>query len=641
MKLFKRIVCMIMSVCLMLSFAGCGKDEAQTSGDITKLKMVLVGERPGIYDEIWGKVNEMLREDIGAEVEIEYYQYGDLQQKYSLLFSSGEYVDLVFSADWIKYNKQASMNSFMEITDEMLKKNAPKTYETLTDTIKKEASVNGKLYMIPHTVPAYSHYIVLVRGDLREKYGMPEITSAELLEEYLENVAKKDKQMIPFTDTGKKIRDIFITNPRGEMYLDIPASTGMAYDVIKGKFTINIDTKAYIDTYKKAREFVDKGILPADIIANKTTDNMFENGKCATYINNLDTTAKLAVKLRESHPEWKVELCDVSEGSPKIVNSCISNGISIGRTSKNADKALQFIELLRNDRRYYDLTQYGIEGKHWKADGDDGYISLNEELPENERYVAGCVWGWLNEEMNRVDRNALPETVAILEKWKKETIETDVRGFIFDDTNVKTEMTTISGVGSQYGSPLVHGMIEKNKIDKTVKDYRAVLEKAGIKSIMVTGKIGEIAHAWNVVEIDGEDYHVDPTSDAIEINGKKEVMHRYFNLSDTELDKTHTLDKDFNIMACNGEKYNFYTYNDFKVKYTESLRSKLIKIVNKQFGKGIIELRLDKLYSTQTLLEELYYINFNRWEDTHQTSVGYHKIDDIYVFENKNTKRVS
>ena len=170
-------------------------------------------------------------------------------------------------------------------------------------------------------------------------------------------------------------------------------------------------------------------------------------------------------------------------GSPKIVNSCISNGISIGRTSKNADKALQFIELLRNDRRYYDLTQYGIEGKHWKADGEDGYISLNEELPAEEQYVAGCVWGWLNGDMDRADRNALPESVAILEKWKTETIETDVRGFVFDDSNVKTEMTTISGVGSQYGSPLVNGMIDKNKIDKTLKDYRAVLEKAGIKKV--------------------------------------------------------------------------------------------------------------------------------------------------------------
>lgn len=177
--------------------------------------------------------------------------------------------------------------------------------------------------------------------------------------------------------------------------------------------------------------------------------------------------------------------------------------------------------------------------------------------------------------------------------------------------------------------------------DGIAKAYQLLLKKAGIESIMVTGKIGTVAHAWNIVKIDGEYYHVDPTSDAIEIENKKQVMHRYFNLSDKELGKTHVLDKEFNILACDGEKYNYYTYNNYEVKYTESLRSKLVKIINKQLGSGIVEFRTDKLYSTQTLLEELYYMNFNKWEDNHQTSVGYHKIDDIYVFENKNTKRLS
>ncbi|UKI35758.1 MAG: hypothetical protein L6V93_17095 [Clostridiales bacterium] len=89
--------------------------------------MILVGEKPAIYDEIYGKLNEMLRKDIGAEVEVEYYNYSDLQQKYSLLFSTGEDFDIVFAADWVKIQSAGGeKNSFMEITDDMLKKNAPK-----------------------------------------------------------------------------------------------------------------------------------------------------------------------------------------------------------------------------------------------------------------------------------------------------------------------------------------------------------------------------------------------------------------------------------------------------------------------------------------------------------------------------------
>ena len=100
MKLSKKILCFILSAAMMSVSAGCTKDASTENGQITKLKMILTGDKPAQYDEIYGKLNEMLREDIGAEVEIEYYNYSDLNQKYSLLFSSGENFDIVFAANW-------------------------------------------------------------------------------------------------------------------------------------------------------------------------------------------------------------------------------------------------------------------------------------------------------------------------------------------------------------------------------------------------------------------------------------------------------------------------------------------------------------------------------------------------------------
>ena len=187
-----RILTVALAAAMALgSLYGCGtKDSSQQA--VTPLKMILVGEKPAIYDEIYGKLNEMLRQDIGAELNIEYYNYSDLKQKYSLLFSSGEDFDIVFSADWVQYNQQAAKNSFMEITDDMLKKNAPKTYEQMTDKIKNEVKVNGKMYMIPNTAKEYSTRVAIVRGDLREKYGMEPLKNADDFEKYLEAVAKNE-----------------------------------------------------------------------------------------------------------------------------------------------------------------------------------------------------------------------------------------------------------------------------------------------------------------------------------------------------------------------------------------------------------------------------------------------------------------
>ncbi|MBP3360884.1 MAG: ABC transporter substrate-binding protein [Clostridia bacterium] len=474
--MMKRLCAGILSVALASAICACGSEKKE-GGEITRLKMILPGDKPAIYDEIYGKLNEMLREDIGAELEVEYYNYSDLNQKYSLLFSSGEECDIVFAADWLQYNQQASKNSFMEITDDMLKEYAPKTYETLTEIIKNEASVNGKLYMIPNTAKEYSENVVLIRGDLREKYGLGKLNDINDFEKYLTMIAEKESDIIPVVDlalSGLWTRDAVIA---------IPPSTELAYDIEKDEFVKKDYQDWYINSVKKTRELVDKGVIPADISVNKTTGSMFENGKAATYVKNLETSSSMAKKLRASHPEWKIEMYSFKKDVPKVINSSISNGLSLNRICKNPEKALQTIELLRNDKRYFDLTWYGIEGKHWQAEGDRGYISLNDSLPAEEKYVAGAVWGWKNESMLRRDSSEIPEKQEILDAWEQVTVDSDIYGFTFDDTNVKTEIATVKSTASQYGGPLYNGMVAAGEIDKAFSEYQKKLEQAGIDKI--------------------------------------------------------------------------------------------------------------------------------------------------------------
>ena len=172
--------------------------------------------------------------------------------------------------------------------------------------------------------------------------------------------------------------------------------------------------------------------------------------------------------------------------------------------------------------------------------------------------------------------------------------------------------------------------------DGMAKAYMMLLNKVGIETIMVTGKIADIAHAWNIVKLDGEYYHVDPTSDTVEISEKTIVMHRYFNLSDNEIFITHILDKEFEVPKCTGTKYNYYLYKSYYIDYIDNLRTKVVRVVNAQWYNEIIEIKLDSLYSHQKLIEELYYLNFNNWNKNYQSAVTYHKLEDVFIFENKN-----
>ena len=67
---------------------------------------------------------------------------------------------------------------------------------------------------------------------------------------------------------------------------------------------------------------------------------------------------------------------------------------------------------------------------------------------------------------------------------------------------------------------------------------KLLLNLAGIEAQVVIGYAGE-PHAWNIVKIDGEYYHIDATwDDPVPDTGNK-VTYTYFNLSDEQIAKDH------------------------------------------------------------------------------------------------------
>lgn len=81
-----------------------------------------------------------------------------------------------------------------------------------------------------------------------------------------------------------------------------------------------------------------------------------------------------------------------------------------------------------------------------------------------------------------------------------------------------------------------------------------LLNMAGVKSIVVVGTAGGGPHAWNIVQINGQYYHLDTTwDDPVVLTGnntiKNVLRYNYFNLSDSEIAKDHYWERN-NYPAC-------------------------------------------------------------------------------------------
>ncbi len=173
------------------------KEEKSEALKEAKLKMYLLGDKAQDFDQVYGEVNKLLQQDINATVEVSFMSWSDYQQKYPLVFASGEDFDLIYTANWCFYNAQAVKGGFKEITKDMVEKYAPKTAESMYDEAWDQAKVNGKVYMLPMNYKELNPFVFMVRGDLMEKNNISDIKSIDDFGKYLDAVSQNEKQLIP------------------------------------------------------------------------------------------------------------------------------------------------------------------------------------------------------------------------------------------------------------------------------------------------------------------------------------------------------------------------------------------------------------------------------------------------------------
>ena len=69
------------------------------------------------------------------------------------------------------------------------------------------------------------------------------------------------------------------------------------------------------------------------------------------------------------------------------------------------------------------------------------------------------------------------------------------------------------------------------------------------------------------------------------------------------------------------------------------MRSKTSEIIDKQIASEILEIKLDKAYSLNDLLESLFFNGYNNWREDNVTKVAYYQLGDVYIFKNNNVNK--
>lgn len=206
---------------------------ADTGIDTSKkveLQFYMLGDAPKDLPAIQAEVNKMAEADLNATVKFNFTSWTDWDQKYKLLLSSGQAIDLIFTADWTQYQSYAKRGAFLAL-DDLLPKAAPELQKFVPEKMWEDVKVDGKIYTVPATFKEYVTNGFVYREDLRKKYNLPEPKDLASYEAYMDGIVKNEPDMMPMSlnsDVGNNLH--YIYTELHKMVGALPYGMGVKYD---------------------------------------------------------------------------------------------------------------------------------------------------------------------------------------------------------------------------------------------------------------------------------------------------------------------------------------------------------------------------------------------------------------------------
>lgn len=460
--------------------------KVDTSKEV-KVVMYLYGGEGVANKNILAELNKKLKESINTTLEVKYIDWGDVNTKYPLLWTSGEQFDMAYVASGaaVPYATLAKQNALVDITN-MIDTYAPKL-KTELGSKWNNVKVNGKIYSVPNTYSEYTAYGFVTRKDIMDKNNIKSVSSIADMETYMDAALKSG--MVPLNGSANLAMDLYrmligTTSdwidapgiPSSEMYL--AANKNNPGNVFHPAFTDEFENLAV-----KMREWAQKGYWSKDILSSSQDDkDNFYNGLSASYISHQpDWTGNYGNQLKKL-PGITSEFYAFPEANGKFIKSTgVGAATGISKNSKNPERSLMVIEKLMTDKECYNLFQYGIQGKQYEI--QDGKITQPANFDAKIDGGGFSGWAFRMDKFNIPQKSEDPRRYTLNEAWSKVAIESPYIGFSFDSSSVSAQLSAIANIDSQLGIQILLGKTAQDP-KAAVAEYRKQLKAAGVDDVV-------------------------------------------------------------------------------------------------------------------------------------------------------------
>lgn len=249
----------------------------------------------------------------------------------------------------------------------------------------------------------------------------------------------------------------------------------------------------------------------------------------------------------------------------------------ITKAIENLEEGVE-VTIINYNETDYDLENIGISevGIHGEyiSQGKRTEMTCKFDYQDNYALLRACEDSSLRAKLTNEQKQVLAEVERIvasiitdsMSDYTKEIVLHDylVKNFKYDYQNYTN--STVPDEAYQ-----ITGFI-KNKMgvcNAYAYTFQLMAKLAGLDTEVIKGELDGEKHAWNLIKLDNEYYHLDVTSDDPIPDSGDNVRYDYFNMSDEQADNDYTWVVE-EYPAANGTKYNYFTYNSIVVTDYES-----------------------------------------------------------------------
>lgn len=474
----KKVISIIMTIAilagLLVSLSGCG-DNATND----KLVWFVMGEKPADHDMVMEKANEIIKSEIGMELDLQYIDTASYQEKMKMKMASGDPYDLAFTGYINSYQNAVEMGGLYDITDILKEVGFDNT--VIPQLYFDTATVKGRIYGIPNAQVVSNPTCLMMDKTLHDEINadFPAIEKAACgakTYEDVENVASMIDEL--FAKVKKARPDLHVFNPSNDIlkvirYEDLVKGVSILKDGSTTKLEFLRDIKDYQLSIKKVREWYNKGYIRNDIAS------------VGTGLSSAEEAKRIAVRIGTWKPGQEDTLRN-KYGDDQVIallhspyvfrDQPLKTMTSVGANTKHPVEAVKLLKLMNTNKELYNLICCGIEGTHYTLN-EDGRITVIPDTGYSKVVANAWIYG---NQFNCYVRDTQPADVwEQTEKMNDSAKVSPMLGFVPNTDPVANELANVTNIEAEYNAKASFGTADMESYfeEKCKKEDEAGLQK--------------------------------------------------------------------------------------------------------------------------------------------------------------------